>query len=205
MATITSSSNSLPAATPSAAPAAPAAPAVPPTQPRPLHREGAMFILTPEEQALELAMLRSSPAPETSALGKRTRDDDNEAHDGTDTEPDSEAPLTSQVLAPTSSNVTTASLRYATQKRIRSEQRGELDAFLLDSALGRQARIFVCLLSIENKIEAFQSATPPYQVSEELKTNINNYAVAVLLSVEISAYKGDIPRNHILASIQPSI
>ncbi|KJA24006.1 hypothetical protein HYPSUDRAFT_136689, partial [Hypholoma sublateritium FD-334 SS-4] len=64
--------------------------------------------------------------------------------------------------------------------------------------LGRQARIFVCLLSIENKMEAFQSAAPPYQVSEELKTNINNYAIAVLLSVEISAYKGDIPRNHIL-------
>jgi len=29
-------------------------------------------------------------------------------------------------------------------------------------------------------------------------TNINNYALAVLLSVNISAYKGNIPRNHIL-------
>jgi len=34
-----------------------------------------------------------------------------------------------------------------------------------------------------------------------MKTNINNYAVAVLLSVNISAYKGDIPRNHILVCI----
>jgi hypothetical protein len=34
-----------------------------------------------------------------------------------------------------------------------------------------------------------------------MKTNINNYSVAVLLSVNISAYKGDIPRNHILVCI----
>ena len=34
-----------------------------------------------------------------------------------------------------------------------------------------------------------------------MKTNINNYAVAVLLSVNISAYKGDIPRNHILVRV----
>ena len=30
------------------------------------------------------------------------------------------------------------------------------------------------------------------------QTNIDNYALAVLLSVNISAYKGNIPRNHIL-------
>ncbi|KJA16691.1 hypothetical protein HYPSUDRAFT_144977, partial [Hypholoma sublateritium FD-334 SS-4] len=64
--------------------------------------------------------------------------------------------------------------------------------------LGRQAKLFVCVLSVENKIDAFRSAAPPYQVSDELKTNINNYAIAVLLSTNISAYKGDIPRNHIL-------
>ena len=34
-----------------------------------------------------------------------------------------------------------------------------------------------------------------------IQTNINNYAIAVLLSVNISAYKGDIPRNHILVHI----
>ncbi|KAF8805217.1 hypothetical protein BYT27DRAFT_7224926 [Phlegmacium glaucopus] len=64
-------------------------------------------------------------------------------------------------------------------------------------SLGHQAKLFVCILSVENKIDAFQSATLAYQVLDELKTNINNYAVAVLLSVNISAYKGDIPHNHI--------
>ena len=36
-----------------------------------------------------------------------------------------------------------------------------------------------------------------------IKININNYAVAVLLSMNISAYKGDIPRNHILVCALP--
>lgn len=85
--------------------------------------------------------------------------------------------------------------------------------------MGRQAKLFVALLSVENKIDTFRSAAPPFQVSEELKvwfsilslmlsmlshftkTNINNYSIAVLLSVNISAYKGDIPRNHILVRI----
>src|SRR5277367_1276466 len=34
-----------------------------------------------------------------------------------------------------------------------------------------------------------------------IQTNIHNYAVAVMLSVNISAYKGDIPRNHVLVGI----
>ena len=36
-------------------------------------------------------------------------------------------------------------------------------------ALGRQTKLFVCLLSAENKIDAFRSTAPPYQVSEALK------------------------------------
>jgi hypothetical protein len=34
-----------------------------------------------------------------------------------------------------------------------------------------------------------------------MQTNINNYGIAVMLSVNISAYKGDIPRNHVLVGI----
>ncbi|KDR81336.1 hypothetical protein GALMADRAFT_59843, partial [Galerina marginata CBS 339.88] len=68
--------------------------------------------------------------------------------------------------------------------------------------LGRQAKLLICLLSVENKVDTFQSAAPPFQISEELKTNIHNYALAVLLSVKISAYKGNIPRNHILDIIR---
>jgi hypothetical protein len=100
---------------------------------RPLQREGAVYILTSEERALEDAMLRSSPEPSEAVLGKRTRDDDDGEQDSVDNTPEDEAPSTLQSLAPTLSNVTAATLRYATQKRLRAEQRGELEAFLLVS------------------------------------------------------------------------
>ena len=38
-----------------------------------------------------------------------------------------------------------------------------------DTALGHQAKLFVCVLSVENKINTFQLAAPPYQVLDELK------------------------------------
>ena len=94
-----------------------------------------MIFPTAQERALEEAMLRSSPEPEVPTFRKRTRGDDDEGRNGDDTEPESDTPPTLPPLVPTSSNVTAASLRYATQKRIRSEQRGELDTFLLVSPL----------------------------------------------------------------------
>jgi len=140
-------------------------------------------------------------------------------------------------LLPSVGNVADATRRYALKKKLRPEQRDEVDAFLLvsapsiylkclclnlgqDTALGRQAKLFACVLALENKVDAFRSAAPPYQLSDKLKvsiittcpmppplncaiiqTNINNYGIAVMLSVNISAYKGDIPRNHVLVRI----
>ncbi len=188
---------------------------------RPLQREGACYFLSAAEQAMEDAMLRSSPPPEP-VLGKRTRQEDDDGN--IDTEPDEDLPSTSQQsLPPSVSNVADASRRYALKKKLRPEQRDEVDVFLLvsalsihlrclrlnftqDTALGRQTKLFVCLLSLENKVDAFRSAAPPYQLSDELKvsirssmssplnfviqTNINNYGIAVMLSVNISAYNG---------------
>ena len=152
---------------------------------RPLQREGARYFLSAAEQAMEDAMLRSSPPPET-VLGKRTRqggDDDN-----IDTEPDEDPPSTSQ--QPSVSNVADASRRYALKKKLRPEQRDEMDAFLLvrppsiylmclylnigqDTALGRQAKLFACIMSLENKVDVFRSAALPYQLSDELKACIS--------------------------------
>ena len=42
---------------------------------------------------------------------------------------------------------------------------------------------------------------PPPLNCAIIQTNINNYGIAVMLSVNISAYKGDIPRNHVLVRI----
>lgn len=170
---------------------------------RPLQREGARFFLSAAEQAMEDAMNRSSsPIPELS-LGKRTRPA-GDPEDGNDTEQDEDLSPPVQPSSATSSfgNVTAAALRYASKKKLRPEQRDEVEALLLDTALGRQAKLFICVLSLENKVDAFRSASPAFQLSEELKTNISNYGVAVMLSVNISAYKGDIPRNHVLDIIK---
>ncbi|KAF9470453.1 hypothetical protein BDN70DRAFT_821350, partial [Pholiota conissans] len=66
------------------------------------------------------------------------------------------------------------------------------------TAVGRQARLFVDLLSLDNKIEAFRSSVLSFHLSDELKTTIDKYAIAVLLSVKLNTFRGNTPRNHIL-------
>lgn len=96
---------------------------------RPLRREGAVILLSTAEQALEDAMLRSSPPPE-SVLGKRSHEQDDE-HEAGDTEPEDVTPSpATQSPAPSVGNVTAATLRYATCKKLRAEQRDELELFL---------------------------------------------------------------------------
>lgn len=98
---------------------------------RPLRREGARYFLSPPEQAVEDARGGPSLAPEP-VLGKRTRQDD--PPDGDDTEPD-EGNSTSGTeppsLSPSVSKVISATLRYASKKKLRPEQHDEVDAFLL--------------------------------------------------------------------------
>lgn len=100
---------------------------------RPLQRERAIIFLSAAEQAMEDAMMRSSSTPEP-VLGKRTRQGDGSA-DGNDTEPDDGPPSATQSQSsPSISNVAAATLRYVSKKKLRPEQRDEVDAFLLVSA-----------------------------------------------------------------------
>jgi hypothetical protein len=163
-----------------------------------LKREGAFCIknLTEAEQSLEDAMNRlSSLLPEV-VLGKRTRQDG--PGGSSDSESDGDTPrnnkqgaltLRPQSSQPSISNVTTSTRRYALKKKLRPEQRDELDTFLLvsfivvicsgcsypnivqDTALGRQAKLFACALALESKLDAIRSAAPPYQLSDELKVH----------------------------------
>ena len=75
-------------------------------------------------------MLRLSPSPDQ-LLGKQAHVQDDE-QDGGDTEPEEStfASAQAQSLAPLLSNVTAATLRYATFKKLHAEQRDKLDAFL---------------------------------------------------------------------------
>lgn len=82
---------------------------------------------------MEAVMNRSSsPGPEESALGKRAREGD-DSGDQDDAEPDDERPTpatTEPQSLPSLSNITAATLRYASKKKLRPEQRDELEVFL---------------------------------------------------------------------------
>lgn len=163
----------------------PSAPITAPQPRRPIQREGAVILLSPEEQALEDAMMMPSSPPPEPVVRKRPRAGD---ADGSDDEGEAtaQAPQPQQTM-PSVSNIAAAAKRYATHKKLRAEQREEVDAFLLvsrslinyflcvnfnipqDTAAGRQVKMFIALLSVENKVDTFRSSAPPYQVSEELK------------------------------------
>jgi len=70
-------------------------------------------------------MLQSSSPPH-SVLGRRSRHEGND----TDTEPDTVEPH----ALPEISNVSAAVMRYATKKKLRPEQRDDLDSFLTVSS-----------------------------------------------------------------------
>jgi hypothetical protein len=87
-------------------------------------------MLTPAEQALELAMLRLSLPPEQ--VSRKRTHEQIDKQEGGDTEPDEGTFATPQarLLAPSLSNVTAVTLRYATYKELCTKQRDELEAFL---------------------------------------------------------------------------
>lgn len=115
-----------------AAPAPASAVQIPPTGTRrPPNREGAQYFLSAAEQAIEDAMSRSSPPPEP-VLGKRVHDDDQP--EASDDEPEESSTHHPQPLSPSVSNLTAAALRYAAKKKIRPEQRDDVEAFLSVSA-----------------------------------------------------------------------
>lgn len=87
---------------------------------RPLRREGACYFLSTVDQD---DMLRSSPTPEP-VLGKRTCQVDLDSNN--DTEPDEGSPSTMSLDS--INHVVAATSRL--KKKLRPEQRDELDAFL---------------------------------------------------------------------------
>lgn len=102
-----------------------------------------MFILTPAEQAVADAMARSSspasdPSP-LSVLGRRARSPNDDGDTEPDTEPDTAAGSTLTVSSGSSSRALVAALvggppasvsRYASKKKLRPEQREEVETFL---------------------------------------------------------------------------
>ncbi|KAJ6613792.1 hypothetical protein B0H10DRAFT_2270072, partial [Mycena sp. CBHHK59/15] len=66
----------------------------------------------------------------------------------------------------------------------------------------REAKLYVQGLFIENITGKILVATPPWAVSPDLNKNIYSYGTAILLSMQLSAYKGNIPKQILYAILK---
>ncbi|THU94329.1 hypothetical protein K435DRAFT_617796, partial [Dendrothele bispora CBS 962.96] len=91
-------------------------------------------------------------------------------------------------------NVLTASRRLASAKRFRPEQMDELEAFLNDSAFGREARGFIQGIEIINRLEKIVTNKPAWEISKSMKAcglseNIKHYVAAASLSTSLISFR----------------
>ncbi|KAJ6610231.1 hypothetical protein B0H10DRAFT_1954040 [Mycena sp. CBHHK59/15] len=87
---------------------------------------------------------------------------------------------------------------YAKKQKLRGEQVTQLDTFLNDVQTVREGKLFVLLLALQNDVGNIIVAAPSFTVSPELKTNIQSYALAVLLSPKLAQYRGDLSVQHVM-------
>ncbi|KAI9064036.1 hypothetical protein FKP32DRAFT_1685488 [Trametes sanguinea] len=95
-------------------------------------------------------------------------------------------------------NLAALARRLGTQKKLKLEQRQELEEFAGDTLTVHNLKLYAKLLSLENKVDKIVACAPPFQVSKSLTMNILTYSTAVFFSSKLPAYKGQIPRNHVL-------
>ncbi|KAJ7471636.1 hypothetical protein B0H11DRAFT_2237192 [Mycena galericulata] len=145
---------------------------------------------SPDELDDDLAQAMAQSSPDRPAQSRG----DKRAH----SELDSDAEETPQAVAPSgpvNQNLLSAVQKYASKKRLRTEQKTELEIFLKDPPALREAKSYARSLHLENLISKIVVATPPWQVGDDLNKNIYSYATAIILSVKLSAYKGNTPKN----------
>ncbi|KAF7369496.1 hypothetical protein MVEN_00279400 [Mycena venus] len=139
------------------------------------------------------AMAQSSPiAPPRADKRPHSSLDNGEENNDNNDGSTSPTPLT------VNGNISAAATRYTERKRLKPDQKVEVDTFLYDSASVREMKLLVNLMVIQNQIEKIITATAPWQPSPDLLKNIQNYAAAVLLSSKIRTYKGAGPTNIII-------
>ncbi|KAJ7652786.1 hypothetical protein DFH06DRAFT_1330882 [Mycena polygramma] len=128
------------------------------------------------------------------AIGDHDSDDDDDENPQGTTIPDA-ATQAGTVAGPVNQNVIATAQRFATKKRLRADQITDLEAFIRDPPTLREAKLFAQGLHLENLVTKIFVAAPPWEPSDDLVKNIYSYCVAVLMSVKLAAYKGNIPKN----------
>ncbi|KAJ7288600.1 hypothetical protein C8J57DRAFT_1280818, partial [Mycena rebaudengoi] len=105
-------------------------------------------------------------------------------------------------VVPVNQNIAVAARNFGQRKRLRPEQITELEVFVNDSNLLREAKLMANVLAVGNQLKEIVAAQPTFKISDALETNIQKYAPAVLLSSKIKEYKGEGPTNNLLAILK---
>ncbi|KAI9069770.1 hypothetical protein FKP32DRAFT_1586642 [Trametes sanguinea] len=126
-------------------------------------------------------------------------------HDGDDGNSPFRAPVPSSspeseaVLSPPiNANLIALAMRVGSAKRLRGEHQQELEVFASDALRVQNIKLFAELKSVSSRLEKIVNTSPAYQVSESLAKNIYSYALGVMFSSKLAAYKGTVPLNHVL-------
>ncbi|KAH9925297.1 uncharacterized protein B0H18DRAFT_1119495 [Fomitopsis serialis] len=102
-----------------------------------------------------------------------------------------------------------AELQYldaqAAAKRLTPEAKGELKRFILAGDSERQVMAYATALAIAQSLGALTAPEGPWKIPDELKTNINKYAIRLLLCSEIGIYDGDVPVNKVMALVETKL
>ncbi|KAJ7487244.1 hypothetical protein B0H11DRAFT_2409900 [Mycena galericulata] len=127
---------------------------------------------------------------EGSASAPQSEDEDNV--------PPTTLSLSTAGSGPATRNAAIAVKTFAKKQKLRGEQLTQLDTFLNDTQTVREGKLFALLLGLQNDVGNIVVAAPPFSVSPELKTNIQSYALAVLLSPKLAQYRGDLSVQHVM-------
>ncbi|KAJ7453510.1 hypothetical protein FB451DRAFT_1144824 [Mycena latifolia] len=151
-------------------------------------------------QEIAAAMAQKSPGVPTTSTAKRSHG--TMAGDGNESDKEEQSAPAVAPVTLTNQNVVTAPKLYGERKRLRTEQVTELEVFVKAPASLREAQLFANMLALNNKLDKLVTTKSAYEISVDLLKNIHNYSPAVLLSSKITVYKGDGPKNILLAIIK---
>ncbi|KAJ7429672.1 hypothetical protein B0H11DRAFT_2248336 [Mycena galericulata] len=107
-------------------------------------------------------------------------------------------PASSANSSDANKNVLAFAKQYATHKRLKPSQITEVESFAADPIATRQIKLFTVLLGVDTRLEAIRTAAPEFKVTAALDKNMHTLAIHILLSPQISAYKGDFPTKVLL-------
>ncbi|KAF7971135.1 hypothetical protein HWV62_22018 [Athelia sp. TMB] len=99
-------------------------------------------------------------------------------------------------------NTSQAIKKYAQQKRLRADQQTDVEKFLTDTSLVREAKMYVEIQALSNSVNKIVTAAPAFVPTENFKKNVRGMAMAVLCTKNLPGYKKNSTNETILLSIQ---